>query len=93
MKALLLLGLLIVPAHAQESNIYKRYDNCVLMVSMGIVGNRYEAAERSFLACRTEEDAIRADLELTGLSGPLIDAAIATRKLRLKAVILKDPSG
>ena len=70
-------------------DVLKRYDNCVLTVSLGIPGNRYEAAQRSFFACQTEEQAIRA--MISGNPYVNVEAGMAARKLRLKSIILGDP--
>jgi hypothetical protein len=70
-------------------DMLKRYDDCVLAVSLGISGNRYEAAERSFFACQTEEQAIRAMVSVNPYVN--VEAGLAARKLRLKSIILSDP--
>lgn len=80
-----------IAVHASPlEDMLKRYDNCVLTVSLGIPGNRYEAAERSFFACQTEEQAIRAMASSNPYSN--VDAGMAARKLHLKSIILKDPA-
>lgn len=88
--AALIAGLLPVSLQAASlQDMLKRYDDCVLTVSLGIGGNRYEAAERSFFACQTEEQAIRA--MNSGNPYVNVEAGIAARKLRLKSIILRDP--
>lgn len=92
MRRLLVVLLAGLPLELHASPLadaLKRYDTCVLTVSLGIPGNRFEAAERSFLACQTEEQVVR------GLaSSPYVnlEGALATRKMRLKSIILKDPA-
>ena len=86
--------LLLASASAEAQGvkpIIKRYDDCVLTVSLGISGERRMAAERSFSACQTEEQAIRAYFLLTGMPPASVEVAMVSRKLRLKKIIMGDP--
>lgn len=77
---------------AQVGPLLDRYNDCVLTVSLGIAGDRRIAAEKSFAACATEEQAIRAYMALADMPFANIDAAMIRRKLALKRVILQDPN-
>jgi hypothetical protein len=86
--------LLLASASAEAQGvkpIIKRYDDCVLTVSLGIPGERRMAAEQSFRACQTEEQAIRAYFMLTGMPPASVETAMVSRKQQLKKIIMGDP--
>lgn len=86
------LAFAISPAFAQGIEpLVKRYNDCVLTVSIGIVGERRMAAEQSFFACQTEEQAIRAYFALINMPPASTEAALVRRKLALKKIIMGDP--
>lgn len=71
--------------------LVQRYDDCVMAVSLGMTGERRMVAEQSFMACQTEEQAIRAYMGLTSTPRANVEAAIVRRKLALKRIIMGDP--
>jgi len=74
-----------------RDRILQRFDNCVLTVSIGVPGERNMAAEQSFMACQTEEEAVRTFLALNYVPFPTIEAIVVRRKLELKKIIRSDP--
>ena len=95
-RAVLLLLLLAWPAEAQEIDVTETLVNpfyyCVGR-AVSRQPDRYrnpeEAVERGFMACQTEEMAIRSYAEMNRLSPAQISMIVTTHRTRLKARLVE----
>lgn len=77
---------------AYKDKLLKNFDNCVLTTSIGLPGGSMNlVAEQAFVACQTEEQAIRTWLAANFVPPLSIDAIVIRRKLDLKKIIVQDP--
>jgi hypothetical protein len=92
--ALLLSILLIKPSHAGTRDlrgrqaIIERLQKCVFVASARD-GEANLVAEDAFLACKTEEDALRTWLALNSVPPGIAEAFIIHEKLEMKAVVIE----